>query len=75
LVPLSNRTLRTMAVLDFTAAHFWLPAGYMALVFAAVGFLQFRRRPAWTCWLAALVFSIPSLAYAAACARAAWLAS
>ena len=72
-VLLSNRAIRAMSVLDFVAARGWLAIAYVALVFAAVGFLQVRGRPPWTHWLAALLFCIPCMLYWAACAYVAGL--
>jgi hypothetical protein len=64
---MNDRTLRTMALIDFVAANPWLAIGYALLAPAAVVFLQVRGRPAWTCWVAAAAFCLPWIPYWNAC--------
>ena len=67
-VVMNVRTLRTMALIDWVAGHWWLAMAYFVLVVAAVAFLQIRGRPAWTYWLTAALFCIPCVAYWFPCA-------
>ena len=55
------------AVIDLVAAHFWVALAYLVLGVVAVAFLQIRKRPSWTYWLAALTFCAPCLLYWSAC--------
>ena len=64
----NDRTMRTMALIDYMAANAWLAVAYAFLGFAAVVFLQIRARPPWTCWLTAVAFCAPCIVYWSACA-------
>ncbi len=64
---MNDRTLQDMALIDCLSSHAWLAIGYIALIFAAVAFAQFRGHPAWTYWMTALMLCIPSLFYGAIC--------
>jgi hypothetical protein len=65
---MNDQTMRTMALIDFIAANFWLAIVYAFLVFAAVVFLQIRARPPWIWWLTAVAFCAPCIVYWSACA-------
>lgn len=66
-VRVDDLTLENIAsVVGWVAANYWLAAVYLFLVVASVAFLQFRRQPPWTHWLAATAFFIPAVAYWAA---------
>lgn len=65
---MNDRTMRTMALIDYMAANPWLAIAYAFLAFAAVVFLQIRVRPPWTCWLTAAAFCAPCIVYWSACA-------
>jgi hypothetical protein len=65
----NDAALRSIAsVIDWIAANRWLAIAYIFLVVASVAFLQIRRRPPWTHWLAALCLCAPCLFYWSACA-------
>jgi len=64
---MNAKTLRAMALIDWVAAHGWLAMAYVFLVVTAVSFLQLRRRPPWTYWVTAILFSIPCFAYWVPC--------
>ena len=65
---MNAKTLRAMALIDWVAGHSWLAVAYVFLVVASVAFLQIRRRPPWTYWVTAALFSIPCFAYWLPCA-------
>ena len=65
---MNDKTLRAMALIDWVAAHAWLAIAYVFLTAASVVFLQIRGRPAWTYWLAAVVFCVPCVVYWLPCA-------
>jgi hypothetical protein len=64
---MTERTMRAMAMLDWVTSNSWLAMVYVVMVVAAVAFAQFRRHPAWTYWLTALILCIPGLLYAGKC--------
>ncbi len=65
---MNGKTLRAMALIDWVAGHGWLAMAYVLLVVGSVAFLQIRGRPAWTYWVAAVLFCIPCAAYWLPCA-------
>ena len=64
---MTDRILYAMGLIDLVAANFWLALAYAVLVVAAVGFSQFRRHPAWSYWLTAVILCVPCLLYSWKC--------
>ena len=64
---MNGETFRAMALIDWIAAHSWLVIAYVFLAVGSIAFLQIRGRPPWTCWIIAVVYCVPCIAYLKAC--------
>jgi len=64
---MNDRTVYAMGLIDCVAANRWAAVAYAALIVSAVAFAQFRRHPAWSSWLTALILCIPCALYCWKC--------
>jgi hypothetical protein len=64
---MNDRTVYAIGLIDCVAANWWVGIAYAAFVVSAVAFAQFRKHPAWSFRLTALILCIPCALYCWKC--------
>ena len=64
---MDDRTIREIRLIEFLHVNLWILAFYSGLFLVSLCWMEQRRYPRWTVWVAFALLALPFVAYLRAC--------